>query len=742
MFDFSREPGKTILEREFNTNGKPLVSIITPYFNAGKYFEQTFNCVMNQTFPWYEWIIVNDGSTRPEDVELLEKLASSDKRIKLFHKENSGAASARNYAIKMSTTEHIIPLDADDLIDPTYVEVLYWTLYFNPDRSWAYTKSIGFQGQEYLWDKPFDAALEKIENHLTNSAIIRKSDLLEVGCYDEKARYYNEDWYLWLKLLSNSKKPIKIGYYGFWYRRRTDGALSQVNNSSELKEKDNKLIKEIAFHVDTSVTVKEYPYASTPGQYVKPRRSNWERKTFKEHKKIHIMMLIPWMTTGGADLFNLEIVKRIDKDRFEVGILTTVHNENELRQQFEDYVTDIFELPSFLDICNFAEFISYYIISREIDVIFLSNSYYGYYLVPWIRKEFPNVAIVDYVHMEEWYWRNGGHARVSGVMGRILDKTYVCNERTRRVMINSFGREPESVETIYIGVDDEKYNAEHIESGIARKQLGIGADRPVVLFPCRIHPQKRPFLMLKIAKELRKELQDVAFMVVGDGPQLNELMDKTKAEGLEGTIYFAGMQNNMLPFYKDSDVTLICSLKEGLSLTAYESLSMGKPVVSVDAGGQSELIDEKVGAIIPLMQNETSDLDNRNFPSQEIMLYVSALKDILCDKSKYEKLCNECRSRIKISFSCRKMVEKLQYELLAVKSNSEKRNDIAAQLCKFEMLANDYVTLYNEIENYENVYKYAYTHDARSELMRIANSKWGSRLIKIAFKLRLNKLFK
>ena len=71
-------------------------------------------------------------------------------------------------------------------------------------------------------------------------------------------------------------------------------------------------------------------------------------------------------------------------------------------------------------------------------------------------------------------------------------------------------------------------------------------------------------------------------------------------------------------------------------MTAYESLSMGKPVVSVDAGGQSELIDEKVGAILPLMQNETSDLDNRNFPSQEIMLYVSALKDILCDKSKYE----------------------------------------------------------------------------------------------------------
>lgn len=742
MFDFSKEPGKVKLNRELNTEGQPLVSIITPFYNAGKYFEQTYNCVMNQTFPWYEWIIVDDGSTRQEDVEQLGRLASSDKRIKLLRKENGGAASARNYAIKMSTTEYIIPLDADDLIDPTYVEVLYWTLYFNPDRSWAYTRSVGFQDQEYLWDKPFDAAREKTENYLTNSAIIRKPDLLEVGCYDEKTRYYNEDWRLWLKLLSKSKKPVIADYYGFWYRRRDDGSLLTLSKNPKLRKIDKKLIKEIASQVDTSVTAKEYPWASTPGQYAKPRRSCWERKIFKEHKKINIMMLIPWMTTGGADLFNLEVVKRIDKSRFEVGILTTVHNDNELRQQFEDYVIDIFELPSFLDTCNFAEFISYYIISRQVDIIFMSNSYYGYYLVPWLRKEFPDVVIADYVHMEEWYWRNGGHARVSGVMGNLLEKTYVCNERTRKVMTEVFGRDPESVETIYIGVDEEKYNAEKVKSGIVKKQLGIDENRPVVLFPCRIHPQKRPFLMLEIAKELRRELHDIAFIIVGDGPQLNELKDKAKAEDLGKTLYFAGRQDNMLPFYKDSDVTLICSLKEGLALTAYESLSMGKPVVSTDVGGQSELIDEKVGAILPLMQDETSDLDNRNFSSKEILQYVSAIKNILCDKNKYVELCAECRSRIERKFSCRQMVEKLQEEFLLLKSNNEKRMDIAEQLSKFDKLADDFVTLYNEIENYDNVYKYAYTHNTKSELMRIANSKWGSRLIRLAFKLKLNKLLR
>ena len=62
-FDYTKEPGRELLQRGLNHEGTPLVSIITPYYNAGKYFEQTFNCVMNQTFPWFEWIGVDDGST-------------------------------------------------------------------------------------------------------------------------------------------------------------------------------------------------------------------------------------------------------------------------------------------------------------------------------------------------------------------------------------------------------------------------------------------------------------------------------------------------------------------------------------------------------------------------------------------------------------------------------------------------------------------------------------------------------
>ena len=81
------------------------VSIVTAYYNAGQYFEQTFNSVMNQTFPWFEWIIVDDGSTNQDDLDILEKYASKDGRIRVIHQNNAGPSAARNTGIKASNTD-------------------------------------------------------------------------------------------------------------------------------------------------------------------------------------------------------------------------------------------------------------------------------------------------------------------------------------------------------------------------------------------------------------------------------------------------------------------------------------------------------------------------------------------------------------------------------------------------------------------------------------------------------------
>lgn len=743
-FDFSKEPGKVLLNRGLNAKGTPLVSIITAYYNAWKYFEQTYNCVMNQTFPWFEWIIVNDGSTNQEDVTMLEQLVANDNRIKVLHKENGGSASARNMGIKYSNTEIIIPLDTDDLIQPNFIEYLYWGLCFHSDAAWCYTDSVGFGAQEYVWQRQFSSSIMKVNNILVCTAAIKKQALLSVGGYPEEEHTFHEDWALWLLMLQKGYYPVHLSSAGFWYRKNDNSRRVMVQRNKELEKKSEAIIKQLAEDIDEEVKAVEYPRASRTDQFIKPQMSSFDRKVFREHDKINVMMLIPWMVMGGADLFNLDVVKRIDKERFEISILSTVAGDSIWRQRFEEYVTDIFELPTFLDIENYAEFISYFIKTREIDVIFLTNSYYGYYLVPWLRKHFPDVAIIDYVHMEEWYWRNGGYARTSGVMGGILEKTYVCNERTRRVLINDFGREPESVETLYIGTDHEKYNADTVEPGQIRKVLGIEEGRKIVLFPCRMHPQKRPFLMLEIAEWVKKQIANIAFVAVGDGPQLEELKQTMAAKRLSDTVYFAGRAENMLPYYKDADVTLICSLKEGLALTAYESLSMGVPVISSDVGGQKELIDDAVGGIIPLYQDEETELDAREFSEEEVQAYVAAVVALLQDEEKYARMSVMCRRRIEEGFSSDIMIRKLENIFTSYaqdESMKDMRREKSKAIWQLGDWAEDYVTAYQEVENRANVFAYQYNTDTKSELMRIANSKWGRRAIKLLFKLKLNKIF-
>jgi len=232
---------------------------------------------------------------------------------------------------------------------------------------------------------------------------------------------------------------------------------------------------------------------------------------------------------------------------------------------------------------------------------------------------------------------------------------------------------------------------------------------------------------------------------VGDGPQLEELKQAANNKKLQDTVYFAGRADDMLPYYKDADVTLICSLKEGLALTAYESLSMGVPVISSDVGGQKELIDDTAGKIIPLYQDEEMDLDNREFATEEVQAYAEAIVQVLRDEVQYEKMCKACRSRIEGAFSSEFMINKLEdifIHYVHDKTAKNKRQEIYNAICQLHDWAEDYITAYQEIENQENIYKYQYNTNIKNELMRIANSKWGKRLIKVLFKLNLNRFFK
>lgn len=95
-----------------------LVSIITPTWNSEKYILETIRSVQSQSYKHWEMIIVDDNSI-DNTVQIIQKIAAKEPRIKLFkQKENMGAGIARNYALQNAKGRFIAYLDSDDLWEP------------------------------------------------------------------------------------------------------------------------------------------------------------------------------------------------------------------------------------------------------------------------------------------------------------------------------------------------------------------------------------------------------------------------------------------------------------------------------------------------------------------------------------------------------------------------------------------------------------------------------------------------
>ena len=649
---------------------EPIISIITPFFNAEEYIEETAKSVLSQTFSEFEWIIVDDGSSK-EAKEKLKQIKSLDKRIKVFSYSDKpkGPAQARDFGIRNSakSAKYIVFLDADDLYNKTFLECCYWTLETHPEASWTYSDSINFGARNFLWRKWYDAGWELKENILIVSACVRKNDLIEVGGFGLKEKKVYEDWYLWIKLIKAGKYPVRMSSLLTYYRQKKE--TSELKSSNEENRKNAlRIINEAKRDIVDYKDLIQFPKFDYNWEQIND--SEIETHSRIKNKKINVLMILPWMVTGGADRFNLDLVENMNRKKFTFTIITTLPSKNEWRKKFEKYAT-VYDLTSFLEMKDWTSFINYIIKKNNINLIFNSNSEFGYKILPYLKAKHPNIPICDFVHMEEWYNRNGGFARDSSAMQNVIDKTFTCNENSRNTFINYFKRKPEDVKTIYIGVDEKifdpgKYNKEDL---IKKFKYGEYFENKIVIsYICRIAEQKRPYLFLEIVKKLAKIRDDFVVIVAGDGPMLNGLKRKVREEKLDNYFAFVGNIKRTEKIYAMSDLTVNTSIKEGLALTSYESLAMGVPVVSSNVGGQKELITEDVGVIVPCIQNETEIFDY-NYSEEEILNYVVAIQKVI-NNLKFYKL--NCRSRILKQFTQNSMIKNIEKEFIELVKNPNK----------------------------------------------------------------------
>lgn len=96
-------------------NTHPLISIIIPVYNAGKYLPQCLDSVVNQTYKNIEVILVNDGSSDGSET-ICQRYANDYPHINYIKRENAGASASRNYGVGIAKGEYIFFLDSDDYL--------------------------------------------------------------------------------------------------------------------------------------------------------------------------------------------------------------------------------------------------------------------------------------------------------------------------------------------------------------------------------------------------------------------------------------------------------------------------------------------------------------------------------------------------------------------------------------------------------------------------------------------------
>jgi glycosyltransferase involved in cell wall biosynthesis len=203
------------MEKEFEL--KPLVSVITPCFNQGRYLEEAINSLLGQTYFNWECIIINDGSSDDTEKIALD-LVTKDNRLKYIFQDHKGVSAARNNAILESSGKYILPLDADDLISQNYIEEGVTTLEEDDEINIVYCAAEKFGLQNGIWDnRNFDLKIMAYENMIFSTALFRRSDWDRVGGYEDLLEV-GEDWDLWLSIIETGGKVVKLPFTGFYYR--------------------------------------------------------------------------------------------------------------------------------------------------------------------------------------------------------------------------------------------------------------------------------------------------------------------------------------------------------------------------------------------------------------------------------------------------------------------------------------------------------------------------------------------
>ena len=197
-----------------------------------------------------------------------------------------------------------------------------------------------------------------------------------------------------------------------------------------------------------------------------------------------------------------DIIKGLTKNNYNVYLILTEGHANPLYEDFSREGINIINLAQKMHRFHYASFLLPFIEEHDIGIILLMHSCYGYWLLPAIKRVYPDLPVIEYFHLFDDNFLSGGYPRLSSrFFSRYFAKRVCISRDLINRCVREFGQREEDFVLIYPGIDTKR-----LES-IAKPEKEEG-ERGTITFIGRLEDQKRPQLFVEIAEELSERRRE------------------------------------------------------------------------------------------------------------------------------------------------------------------------------------------------------------------------------------------
>ncbi|MBC5992312.1 glycosyltransferase [Pontibacter cellulosilyticus] len=235
-YKFTREIGAVAPKREvdFQEEQSLLLSVVVPFYNMGKFINETVESILSSKHKEIEIIIVDDGSDDQQSLSVLKSLSSKENII-VSSQVNSGLAEARNTGARLAKGRFLAFLDADDVVDPEYyaraISILTRKANVHFVGSWVQY----FDGANGIWPSFNPEPPYLLYHNMINSSglVYNRTSFLIAGLNDKKFIYGMEDYDSVISMVKQGFRGVVIPEVLFMYRVRKDSMARGFNHENQ-----------------------------------------------------------------------------------------------------------------------------------------------------------------------------------------------------------------------------------------------------------------------------------------------------------------------------------------------------------------------------------------------------------------------------------------------------------------------------------------------------------------------------